>query len=323
MTTLGDTTLYQDPLWPRAGGWGSTDLTDRFDVAVVGIPTYSRSLSRTNAHQTPRAIRSALLRYSDHSVPPGRPQARGSERDVVLHESLRIHDFGDLREPDSVAGERAARDRIAVVAARARLTILLGGDNSCTVPGALGVLGDQLGRAGLITLDAHHDLRDGTSNGSPVRQLIEAGLDPRRIVQIGIADFANSRPYRQRARELGITVIHRDEMSQRRMSDVVREATSVAGAAGGPIYVDVDLDVCDRAVAPACPASLPGGISAWELRRCVHLLLRHPRVVGMDIAEVDATADSSDERTVRLAALTVLEAAAGLAQRQLSMLSTS
>jgi formiminoglutamase len=40
-----------------------------------------------------------------------------------------------------------------------------------------------------------------------------------------------------------------------------------------------------------------------------------PRVRAIDITEVDATKDAADERTVRLAALCVLEAAAGLALR--------
>jgi formiminoglutamase len=35
----------------------------------------------------------------------------------------------------------------------------------------------------------------------------------------------------------------------------------------------------------------------------------------MDITEIDATADSADQRTVRLGALLILEAAAGLARR--------
>jgi formiminoglutamase len=45
------------------------------------------------------------------------------------------------------------------------------------------------------------------------------------------------------------------------------------------------------------------------------LFAHDPRVRGMDITEIDATADADDERTVRLAALLVLEAAAGLALR--------
>jgi formiminoglutamase len=38
-------------------------------------------------------------------------------------------------------------------------------------------------------------------------------------------------------------------------------------------------------------------------------------VKSIDITEVDAMRDMHDERTVRLAAMCVLEAAAGLAQR--------
>jgi formiminoglutamase len=39
------------------------------------------------------------------------------------------------------------------------------------------------------------------------------------------------------------------------------------------------------------------------------------RVESVDLAEVDATADTPDGRTVRLAALCVLEVAAGIALR--------
>ena len=66
------------------------------------------------------------------------------------------------------------------------------------------------------------------------------------------------------------------------------------------MYVDLDMDVCDRSVAPACPASLPGGLSAAELLQAAFLAGRHPRVRAMDVTEIDATADTKDQRTVRL-----------------------
>jgi formiminoglutamase len=315
MSTSEDRPLSSDPLWPRAGGWPAPAPDERIDLALIGVPTWQTSLSPTAAHTTPAAVRAALRRYSAHAVAPGVPGARGGELDLVLDEALRIRDAGDIADPDSPQGEEAAIARIRSIADAAELTVLLGGDNALTVPGALGVIGDRLGTAGLVTIDAHHDVRDGRSNGSPVRRLVEAGLDGHRIVQIGIADFANSRAYRRRAEELGITVIHRDELLSRAPADVVAEALSVAGAAGGPVYVDVDVDVCDRAVAPGCPASLPGGLAAHELRALTRALARSPRVRGIDIAEVDAQADAADGRTVRLAALLVLEAAAGLARR--------
>jgi formiminoglutamase len=81
------------------------------------------------------------------------------------------------------------------------------------------------------------------------------------------------------------------------------------------VHGDVDGDVCDRAGAPGCPASVPGGLAAWELRALVRAAARDDRVRSVDIAEVDATADATDGRTVRLAALCVLEVLAGLSSR--------
>ena len=313
---MSSTKLSHDELWPRAGGW-QQPAGERTDLTIVGVPTSRTSLSPTNAHETPAAIRDALRRYSTHIVAPGAPGHRGEESEIVLHESLSIVDDGDVVDPDIEAGEEAAAKRIAELSAQADLVVALGGDNACTVPAALGVAAAHggLANAGLITLDAHHDLRDGRSNGSPVRRLIEMGLNPRRVVQIGIADFANSHAYRQRAKGLGITVIHRDELHDRPLSEVVAEALAVAGGGGGAIHVDLDVDVCDRSVAPGCPASVPGGLQAHELRRIARLLAADSRVRGLDIAEVDVTADAADARTVRLAALLVLEAAAGLALR--------
>jgi formiminoglutamase len=324
--------LSHDPSWPRAGGWpplGGDDV----DVAILGVPAWRTSLSPTGAHTTPVAVRDALRRFSpalvpDRPLPDGGPSARvrpaaavgtgrgtPSGRGALDLADLAFADLGDVDEPDGEEGE--ARTRVAVSAAleRARLLVALGGDNSVTVATALGAWGDDLATAGLVTLDAHHDLRDGVSNGSPVRRLVEAGLDPRRIVQIGIADFANSAEYARRAVDLGITVVHVDELRRRGPEDVMRAALEIAGAAGGPVHLDVDVDVCDRSVAPGCPASVPGGIAAWELRALVRAAALDERLRSADVVEVDATADAPDGRTVRLAVLCVLELAAGLALR--------
>ena len=312
--------LSHDPLWPRAGGWPTPDEIapgKSIDAALVGIPASQTSLSATNAHETPDAIRAALYRYS-----PALMQDRGvldknlrNDPAIIDLEELTVADFGNVTDPDSPAGEARTIALMADAAKASELVIALGGDNSITVAAALGVWGSDLETAGLITLDAHYDLRDGVSNGSPVRRLIEAGMNPERIVQIGIQDFANSVSYARRAQELGITVIHRDDLERRSMADVMAEALSIAGSAGGPIHVDLDVDVCDRAVAPACPASVPGGISAYELRQASRAAGKHPQVHSIDLAEIDATMDAPDGRTIRLAALCVLEAVAGLSQR--------
>ncbi|MFF2275884.1 arginase family protein [Agromyces sp. NPDC058126] len=310
---MADVALSHDPLWPRAGGWPAPEALGpeaSAALALLGVPAWRTSLSPTNAHTTPAAIRAALRRYSPALVP-----SRQEGRDAVDLGELAVVDAGDIVEPDGPEGEARTRARVAGLLERAETVMALGGDNSLTVATALGAYGDRLATAGLVTIDAHYDLRDGVSNGSPVRRLVEAGLDPRRIVQIGIADFANSAEYARRAAELGITVIHRDELHGRRPAEVMAEALEIAGAAGGPVHLDIDVDACDRAVVPGCPASMPGGLAAWELRALVRAAAGDARVVSADLAEVDASADAPDGRTVRLAALCVLEFLAGVAAR--------
>ncbi len=293
--------LAHDPLWPRAGHWPPPG-DGRLDAVLLGVPAWRTSLSPTGAHATPVAIREALHRYSPTLLGPP---------PVELTEVLRIADAGDIDEPDGTDGETRTRDRVRALAAQADLVIALGGDNSVTYAAAQGA-----GVRGLITIDAHFDLRDGVSNGSPVRRLVADGLDPRRVVQLGIADFANSVAYARRAADLGITVVTLDDLRRRGTADVVAEALSIAGAGDGRVHLDIDVDVCDRAVTPGCPASVPGGLQAWELRALVRAVASDTHVVSADIVEVDATADTPDQRTVRLAALCVLELLAGKAVRK-------
>jgi formiminoglutamase len=229
---------------------------------------------------------------------------------------LCLVDAGDIEDPDGPAGEKRVMTRLAHSNPHHGFLVALGGDNSITYSVALGVWGEKIAQAGLVTLDAHHDLRDGESNGSPVRRLIEAGLAGSRVVQIGIADYSNSPEYAARAREYGITVISRASLRNRSIASVMAEALAIAGAAGGPIHVDLDVDVCDRAAVPACPAAAPGGISADELRQVAYLAGADTRVTSIDVTEIDATIDSPDARTVRLGALLVLETAAGVGSRK-------
>lgn len=293
--------MTDDPRWPRASSWLAQGNPNP-RLVVLGVPSHETSISPTQAHLTPAAVRQALQRYSTHSLEHG--------VDVA---DLTVLDAGDVRDPDHADGESRVAEAIQALPQR-DLLVVLGGDNSITYSVMRGLFPD-LSSAGLVTLDAHYDLRDGVSNGSPVRRLIDAGLAGQRVVQIGIADFSNSAEYAARAREHGITVIPRGALRRRPIEDVMAEALEIAGAAPGGVYVDIDVDVCDRSVVPGCPAAAPGGLSADELRRAAHAAGADPRVRGIDFTEVDARADAPDGRTVRLVALGLLEAAAGLMMR--------
>lgn len=294
--------LPHDPQWARANTLFASNK-DFADVAVIGVPAREESLSPTSAHQTPDAIRGALARYSTYS----------HSHDVDLRE-IETRDLGNVISPEFEEGEQRVAAAVKNVRTTSKLLIALGGDNSITYSVAAGIWPD-LSLCGLITLDAHHDLRDGRSSGSPVWRLIQAGIHGKNIVQIGISDFANSKEYSTRAKDHGIHVFARDLLRTRPIADVMVEAFEIAGGSQREIYVDIDVDVCDRSVAPACPASVPGGISADELRQTAFLAGAHASVRAIDITEIDAASDTPDQRTIRLGALLVLEASCGVAKR--------
>jgi len=292
----------KDVLWPRANTLFKPNLKQA-DIALLGFPVHKSSVTPNSCHLAPKAIRSALARYSTYSA----------SSDVDLRE-LKITDLGDVTGADSRNGKKVIAKNVNGLLDKYGLLIALGGDNSITYTVASGLFGD-LSRVGLITLDAHHDLRDGNTNGSPVWRLIQAGLPGKNIVQIGISDFANSKEYSSRAKEAGIFVISRAQLRNKSIQDAMKQAFAHLGRNVDHIYVDLDVDVCDRSVAPACPAATPGGISADELRQAAFLAGANYKVRAVDITEIDPKRDSKDERTVRLASLLVLEIAAGYKTR--------
>ncbi|MFM2025175.1 MAG: hypothetical protein RLZZ56_1188 [Actinomycetota bacterium] len=294
--------MTEDHKWPRAAHWLKPFANEaNIDLAVYGVCASQTSISKTGAHETPNAIRQALLRYSTFSW----------SQNIDLGE-LVARDFGNSEHPDSPEGEETTKRLAKQAKESSHLAIALGGDNSVTFAAMSGA--HDLTKSGLITFDAHHDLRDGISNGSPVRRLVEAGLQGNKIVQIGINDFSNSPEYAKLAKQLGILVITRAELRNQSPEVTWQKAIDFLGDVDS-IHVDFDVDVCDRSVVPACPAAAPGGISADELRQFALLTGKANKVTSLDITEIDSTIDSDDQRTVRLAALLILEAATGLALR--------
>lgn len=299
-----------DPQWPRASTWllGGPDGPGRGQsIRVVGVPSSVGSISPSQAWRTPGAVRQALARVSAWDPVVGGDLA---EMDVA--------DLGDWDVADLAL--QPAMDEIATRAAQldpeGAVHVFLGGDNAITRPCLRGLLGPDLARVGLVTLDAHHDVRhldEGPRNGTPVRGLIEDGLDPRHVVQIGIGRFTNSAVYARWCRQHGITTVPIDEVHGEGVDAAVDHALSVLADVEA-IYVDLDIDVLDVAYAPACPGARPGGLTPAQLFQAATRLGAEPRVRALDLVEVDAASDH-EGRTVMATAMALLAIAAGVAVR--------
>jgi formiminoglutamase len=303
---MGSVATPNDSNWPSAATLlCERPVAGRRNVGLLGVSTYATSVTPRSSTSTPAAVRGALERYSTWMF---------SEA-LDLAEHVALVDFGDVADPDGEGGGDRVAEAFARWAPEIALRVILGGDNAATWHALRALSGGDYSNYGLVTLDAHLDMRDGVSNGSPVRQLLEDGLDGNHVVQVGLADFSNSAVYARRAHEAGVTVISRDVLHLESVEEAARRAVAQAGAGGRKVYVDIDMDAADRVAVPGCPAAAPGGLSADEMRRFVRAIAVQHAVCAIDITEIDVERDTDDQRTVRLAALLVLEALAGVQRR--------
>ena len=282
------------------------------DISLVGAPVSRASISPSQAWTTPAAFRETLARFPTWEA----------AHEIDLTE-LSIRDTGDVVDDRGDADASAGRERIRAACAEAANlgggVFVVGGDNSVTVPAMEAMMANRpKERWGLVTLDAHHDCRtlhNGYSNGTVVRELIEAGLPGNRVAQIGIHPLGNDLENARWAKEQGVHVYPVREVRLNGVHAVIHEAHLALTAAGvTSVYVDFDLDCADRSEAPACPGSLPGGLAAGDLIQFARLLGNHFGVAGADITEVDASADVAGA-TMRLAACVFLSFCAGYACR--------
>ena len=274
-------------------------------VGLVGAPLGAGSVTPGRCDLAPALLRKTLKRIGRYDI-------------ETRHElASRIADHGDVGI-DGLSIEQATapiRDACAASLARHELTLLVGGNNAVTRPG-VHALGLPLEKVGLITLDAHFDLRDtadGLGNGNPVRALREDGLPGRNIAQIGLAPFANSAAMHRDAVDSGHLVVSVGEVRQAGIETAIISALAhVAHCAA--IVVDCDIDVIDRSQFPGAPGARPGGMSASDFFAATRQLAAGPKVCLIDLTEWDPPLDPTDLSAL-VAARWVAECLAGFERR--------
>ncbi|MFY0398686.1 agmatinase family protein [Brevundimonas naejangsanensis] len=275
----------------EALGWRSVgDLVGHHPdarVALIGAPLNERSLTPGRCDLGPKALRGVLPRLSTYDVETG------------MELEIKVHDAGDvaLKAVSPFDAFEPVRDAVAAQAHR-DLTILVGGNNAITRPGvhALG-LAKGLSSVGVLTLDAHFDLRDtdqGLTNGNPIQALLDDGMDGHRISQVGLAPFANTRRAHEKAEGSGISVRTARECRQRGLANIVVEELERLSSLCEVIYVDFDIDVIDRSQWPASPGARPGGVSVHDFFDAARAIGAHAKVRAVDLTEYDPSLEVGD-----------------------------
>jgi arginase family enzyme len=276
------------------------------EVALLGAPMEAGSVTPGRCDLAPSAVRAALKRTSTYNLETGEELGLG------------IAELGDVpvQGLSPAQGFAPIRDAAAAAVQGHGLTLLLGGNNAVTRPAAH-ALGVPLDKVGLITLDAHFDLREtdqGPMNGNPIRCLLEDGLPGANICQIGLAPWANTAKMHRDAVAAGIGIYSIRDCLSGGLFAVLDDALSRL-AHCELLMVDFDIDVIDRAHCPGASGARPGGMPPDMFFRAARQLGAQPRVKLVDLTEFDPSLDVSDI-TALTAARWVAEVLAGYAARK-------
>ncbi|MBY0563948.1 MAG: agmatinase family protein [Hyphomonadaceae bacterium] len=276
-------------------------------VAVLGAPLGLGSITPGRCDLAPAAVRATCKRMSVYDLE--------TETDLS---ALRVFDAGDVAleglEPATALAPIV--EKLAPLTRAHALTLLIGGNNAVTRP-AVHALDPSLKRVGLLTLDAHFDLRDtdcGLTNGNPVQALLEDGLPGAHIAQIGLLPFANTKKAHEKAKRAGIYAASAAACRAQGLAAIAANALERLASRCELIHVDFDIDVIERAHMPGAPGARPGGVSPQDFFDATRLICAHPKVRSVDLTEFDPSLDVANISAFT-AARWVCEALAGFVKR--------
>lgn len=257
---------------------------------------------------------------------PGARRAPAVLRSHRIVERLGARDRGDVEAPaydpsvDSGTGYRNGAnlatytprlaDRIGTSIDDGRFTLVLGGDCSVLLGGALAL--KRRGRYGLLFIDGHSDFY---FTRKP-RAMTAAGMDLALATGHGpnaLAGLEGLKPYIREDdtvvfayRDFGTpdeveterflgAAFERHPIEQVRASGIAASMREALGRLEKQdlrgFWIHVDVDVLDPKVMPAVDSLDPGGLAFQELEDILALALASPRVVGMELDIYDPDLD--------------------------------
>ena len=238
----------------------------------MGVPFDNTSTYRAGSRFAPRAIREASFNIETFSLRTG-----------VDIEQVPIHDAGDLHVLDDPSETLKRLSQVtADIVSSGRMPVTVGGEHTIS----LGVVRSLPKSVGVVSLDAHGDLRDEYGGGkishaTVLRRISEVvGTDG--VFVCGVralckeeVEFIEARKIQHATpweiRDMGIA------KAAQRIAEFARKFSHA--------YLTIDTDVLDPAFAPAVANPEFDGITPNELIQIATAVARE-RMIGFDLVEV-------------------------------------
>ena len=259
--------------------------------------------------------------------------------DQLRHLNYEVNDVGNIvvPQPESqpigythlkylepilkVAEELA--DTVTSALTAQEFPLILGGDHSIALGSITGVT-RVYKDISVLWIDAHADFNteettpSGNIHGMILAALAGLGnghltgiggwapkLDPQKIVIVGARDLDLGE--RELLRTHHVHVFTMSDIDQRGISNVMREALSLAGKASDGIHLSLDMDALDPVHAPGVGTPVRGGLTYREAHMVMELIADSGHLIGMDVVEVNPILDR-ENATALLAVELVMSA---------------
>jgi agmatinase len=261
---------------------------------VFGVPFDATSTYRSGARFMPNAVRQASLNIETYSFRSGFDM-----------ENVPLYDAGDLHVSNETK-ETLDMCRLVVedIVAEGKVPVVIGGEHTVTL-GVVQGLGERAKKTAVVSFDAHLDLRcdylGSAYSHTTFMQLINEQVKPAKILEVGTrAVCKDDLAY---AEEAGIQFIT-SQAIKKFGSEGILQALKEELEPFEHVYLTVDLDVLDPAVAPAVQNPEVEGIDLTALLD-IACGLCDKRVVGLDVVEIAPNYDQGVSAIV--AAKTIFE----------------
>jgi arginase len=201
--------------------------------------------------------------------------------------------------------------------------LILGGDHSIALGSISGVASVHKD-IGVIWIDAHGDFNTeettptGNIHGMILAALAGEGdrhlthvkgwgpkINSQTLVIVGARDLDEGEKALLRANNVHVFTM--SEIDHRGISDVMKEALSVAGQYNNGVHLSLDMDSLAPRYAPGVGTPVPGGLTYREAHLAMEMVADANRLVSMDVVEVNPILDR-ENATASLAVELVLSA---------------
>ena len=236
---------------------------------IIGVPFDSTTSYHSGSRLGPIVVREASFGFEKYNT--------------VFNKDLTatFYDFGDVNvvpgNCQSTCGiiEDTVREMIDLKIK----PIIIGGEHSASI-GAIKAVKESYEKLTVIHLDAHRDLAfefigEKYSHATVMRRAHETGAD---LVQIGIRSSSKDEEEFVKSTYNIQTFKNRDV--HKHMDAIEYYLVNI----DGPIYISIDMDVMNPAIAPNVGNPTPGGLFVSEIETIMETL-SHKNVVGLDVVE--------------------------------------